>query len=65
MYLKSKAWALGMAKSGDDLMRWQSIARGGRRCCRPKNIPCRSIEMESFFFGGGEVSQRAVKIYEW
>ena len=33
---------MGMAKSGDDLMRWQStlesrvIARGERRFCRPK-----------------------------
>ncbi len=25
-----------MAKSGDDLMRWQMIARGVRRGCRPK-----------------------------
>lgn len=36
---------MGMAKSGDDLMRWQNnSARGERRCCRPKNIPCRSTE---------------------
>ena len=30
---------VGMAKSGDDLMRWQSIARGGRRRCNPKTYP--------------------------
>ena len=36
--------SVGMAKSGDDLMRWQSIARGERRCCRPRTYLCRSIE---------------------
>ena len=30
--------SVGMAKSGDDLMRWQSIARGERSCCRPKTF---------------------------
>ena len=32
------------AKSGDDLMRWQSIARGERRLLQAENVPCRSTE---------------------
>ncbi len=34
-----------MAKSGDDLMRWQSIARARRaEVLQAENIPCRSIK---------------------
>ena len=35
--------SVGMAKSGDDLMRWQSIARGERRSCRPRTFITLSI----------------------
>ena len=72
---ESKAWAwVGMSfgghgqwlKSGDDLMRWQSIARGGRRCCRPKTylVDQQKWFVLVFFFLSvffPWVSQRAVK----
>ena len=49
--------SVGMAKSGDDLMRWQSIARGERRSCRPRTYLVDQLNVLARW-----VSQRAMRL---